>query len=80
MGCIPYIIATNKEKFNLYFLNKTTNLVNINDFSEVKREDYDILMVNSDQTWNKYDKNTFNYGFLQFAENWSMQNLYMQHL
>ena len=72
MGCIPYIIATNQEKFNLDFLNKTTNLITINEFSEVKREDYDILMVNSDQTWNKYDKNTFNYGFLQFAENWNM--------
>ena len=72
MGCIPYIIATNQLKINLDFLNKTTNLININEFREVKKEDYDILMVNSDQTWNKLDRNTFNYGFLRFAENWNM--------
>jgi polysaccharide pyruvyl transferase WcaK-like protein len=29
-------------------------------------------MVNSDQTWNKYDNNFYDYGFLKFAENWTI--------
>jgi len=28
-------------------------------------------MVNSDQTWNRFDEFLYDYGFLQFAENWT---------
>ncbi len=27
-------------------------------------------MVNSDQTWRKFDRHFFDYGFLRFAKNW----------
>ena len=72
MGFIPYIIGTNPEKITLEFLRKTTNVIVIKNFNEIKRYDYDILMVNSDQTWRKFDKNIFDYGFLKFAENWNL--------
>ena len=44
-------------------------------FSEIKKDDYDILMVNSDQTWFKFDKNFYDYGFLRFAENWTIPKI-----
>ena len=71
---IPYIIATVfNQRNNIQFINKTTNLVVIkNNFSEIKYNDYDILMVNSDQSWVKFDENFYDYGFLKFAENWSI--------
>ena len=73
LGFIPYIIGTHYKKFNITFLNKTTNLVIIkNSFKEIKKEDYDILMVNSDQTWRKFDKFFYDYAFLRFAENWTI--------
>ena len=74
MGFIPYIIGTRLNNENISFINKTTNLIIIkNNFSEIKKDDYDILMVNSDQTWRKFDKNFLDYGFLKFAENWKIK-------
>ena len=73
LGFIPYIIGTLRKSCNIAFLNESTNLIIIkNNFSEIKYNDYDILMVNSDQTWNKYDNNFYDYGFLKFAENWTI--------
>ena len=73
LGYIPYIIGTVWDKYNnIEFINSTTNLIIIrNDFSEIKMNDYDFLIVNSDQTWKKFDKNFYDYGFLRFAENWT---------
>ena len=42
-----------------------------NNFSELKEDDYDILMVNSDQTWYFGGKYYLDIGFLNFAENWN---------
>ncbi len=72
LGYIPYIIGTNIRNYNIKFLERNTNLVIIKkNFSEIKEKDYDILMVNSDQTWRKFDKHFYDYGFLRFAENWN---------
>ena len=30
-------------------------------------------MVNSDQTWRKFDKHFYDYGFLKFAQNWNIK-------
>lgn len=30
-------------------------------------------MVNNEQTWNKFNDNFYDYGFLKFAENWNIQ-------
>ena len=50
----------------------------VKNFKEIKVNDYDILMVNSDQTWryfmgreDAYD-DLFDIGFLRFAENWTI--------
>ena len=77
LGYIPYIIGTVWEKYNnIEFIKQSTNLVIINNnFSEIKKDDYDILMVNSDQTWVNYDKNFYDYGFLRFAENWTIPKI-----
>lgn len=73
-GYSPYIIGTHWNNMSISFINKTTNLVIINkNFSEIKKDDYDILMVNSDQTWRKFDENFYDYGFLKFAENWNIK-------
>ena len=75
LGYIPYIIGTVWNRFNnIDFINQTTNLVIIeNNYSEIKQNDYDILIVNSDQTWVKFDDNFYDYAFLKFAENWTIQ-------
>ena len=74
LGYIPYIIGTHWIHSNITFIKQNTNLVIIrNNFSEIKRDDYDVLMVNSDQTWRKFDGNFYDYGFLKFAENWTMK-------
>lgn len=74
LGYTPYIVGTHWRDFNISFLNKTTNLVIIkNNFSEIKRNDYDVLMVNSDQTWRRFDKDFYDYGFLKFAESWKIK-------
>ena len=74
LGYIPYMIGTVWQKFNnIDFINKTTNVVIIKkNFSEIKLDDYDFLMVNSDQTWFKFDEHFYDYGFLKFAENWTI--------
>ena len=74
LGYIPYIIGTHWNNYNITFINQTTNLVIIhNNFNEIKENDYNILMVSSDQTWRKFDKHFYDYGFLKFAENWKIK-------
>lgn len=72
-GYIPYIIGTHYRNFNIEFIQRRTNLVIIkkNFSKEIKEKDYDILMVNSDQSWRKYDNHFYDFGFLRFAKNWN---------
>lgn len=73
LGFEPYIIGTHYNNFNITFINKTTNLIIIkNNFKEIKKKDYDILMVNSDQTWRKFDNHFYDYAFLEFAKDWNI--------
>ena len=73
LGFKPYIIGTLWKKFNITFLKKNTNCIIIKkNFTEIKRNDYDILMVNSDQTWRRFDNHFYDYGFLKFAKNWNI--------
>jgi len=59
--------------FNISFAKRTIGshlLIVKRDFSELKEEDFDYLMVSSDQTWNGLNLNV---GFLKFAENWNVK-------
>ena len=73
LGFKPYFIGTNYKHNDISFLKNFTNCRIIkNNFTEVSKKDYDILMVNSDQTWRKFDKHFYDIGFLKFSYNWRM--------
>ena len=73
-GLDPTIISYTRKNQNIDFLRRTVKLKEINkSFSELKEKDYDILMVNSDQTWNNYNiESLYDHGFLRFAANWTI--------
>ena len=75
-GFEPTIIGFSSKYQNYDFLKKHVKLKEVSKtFSELKENDYNILMVNSDQTWNGNKNNTtllLNYGYLKFAENWTI--------
>lgn len=76
LGYIPFIVGARYMNDNISFINETTQMRLINvSFDEIKENDYDILMVNSDQTWRKWfirNKDPFFYdiAFLKFSEKW----------
>lgn len=76
LGYNPFIIGTRYINDNISFINESTQMRLINEsFDEIKENDYDILIVNSDQTWRKWligDKDPFFYdiAFLKFSEKW----------
>ena len=44
----------------------------IPNFSEIKEKDYTILIVNSDQTWRKWNTDFYDIAFLRFAKDWNV--------
>ena len=71
MGVDPYIIGYNFGK-GIKFIAEKTNLVSIKNFKQLNQTDYDILMVNSDQTWRFWNGRFEDIAFLKFAENWTI--------
>ena len=71
-GFKPVIIGISYKKHNLYFIKKHLYLKEINKFSQLNEKDYDLLIVNSDQTWHGDIKYVLNQGFLQFAKYWKI--------
>ena len=81
LGYIPYIIGRkfpNCQNLSFIFTKIKYRLIN-NSFNEIKKNDYDILMVNSDQTWRNWNniipsKDPFFYdiAFLRFSQNWNI--------
>ena len=69
----PTIIALTRYD-NIYFIKKHVKLREINmTYKELKEKEFDFLIVNSDQTWVNVTPNyLLDYGFLKFAENWSI--------
>ena len=54
-------------------MNKTINIKIIKkSYREINRNDYDILMVNSDQVWRHGNLFWFDIGFLNFSLNWNI--------
>ena len=70
LGYDPYIVGKQYLNHNISFISKTINIKLINNFSEIKENDFDILMVNSDQTWKKYSSDFYDIALLRFAEKW----------
>ena len=72
LGYNPIMIGTKAYNNNISFIqNKIKIRIIHNNFSEINENDYDILMVNSDQTWRKWDKHFYDIAFLKFAKNWN---------
>ena len=74
IGFDPYIIGVSNRKINISLLSQFINIRTTKNFSDIKHNEYDILMVNSDQTWRIWDeKDYLNIGFLKFAQNWKIK-------
>lgn len=75
LGFEPEIVGHLRANNNISFLNKTIKIKYIyKSFkTEINRNDYDILMVNSDQIWRKTNLNYRDIGFLEFAKEWKIQ-------
>ena len=82
LGYNPVMIGTKAYNNNISFIQNAIKIRIIQkNFSEIKENDYDILMVNSDQTWRKWDKHFYDIAFLKFSENWNKYKfIYMEHL
>ncbi len=76
LGFEPYIIGKKSSKHDISLLQQSTNVRIINtNFTEIKENEYDILMVNSDQTWRKWNKDFYDIAFLKFAYNWNIPKI-----
>jgi hypothetical protein len=73
LGFDPQIIGYLIPENNISELNKTINIRIIKkSYREINRNDYDILMVNSDQVWRHGNLFCFDIGFLNFSLNWNI--------
>ena len=74
LGYDPYIVGMRYHHDNITFIQNHAKIRLIKQsFQEIKQNDYDILMVNSDQTWRKHNEKYFyDFAFLKFAEKWNI--------
>lgn len=70
LGYSPYFIGQRFRQHNISFIENAVNCKLINNFSEINEDDYDFLMVNSDQTWKNWTSYFYDIAFLKFAEKW----------
>ena len=76
LGFDPYIIGIKLENQNISLLQQFTKVKIINNsFKEIKKTEFKILMVNSDQTWRKWDKYFYDIAFLNFAKKWNIRKI-----
>ena len=72
LGFEPYIVGKRFRNHNISFIQNLIRIRIINKtFSEIKKDDYDILIVNSDQTWRKWNNYFYDIAFLKFAQKWN---------
>lgn len=71
LGYNPIIVGKRFLEHNISFITNNVNIRLIKKFSDINESDFDILMVNSDQTWTLYNDDFLNVAFLKFAENWN---------
>ena len=82
LGFDPYIVGMRYKKSNISFIlnNVKVKLIN-NSYKEITKNEFDILIVNSDQTWRKtQNKHFYDVAFLRFAKIGIYQNLFMELL
>jgi len=73
LGFDPQIIGYLIPGHNISELNKTINIRIIKkSYSEINRNDYDMLMINSDQVWKYGNLFNFDIGFLNFSFSWNI--------
>ena len=72
LGYSPYMVGKRFLNHNINFIKNYTRIRLIKNFSEIKENDFDILMVSSDQTWNVVIENFYDTAFLKFAEKWKI--------
>ena len=81
LGYIPYIVGrkSSKRKNLSLIFNKMNYRLIKESFNEIKKSDYDLLMVNSDQTWRNWhnkipskDKFFYDVAFLRFSQKWNL--------
>ena len=71
LGYNPIMIGTKAKNNNISFIQNAAKIRIIQtNFSEIKENDYDVLIVNSDQTWRKWDRHFYDIAFLRFSEKW----------
>ena len=60
LGFDPYIVGMRYKKSNISFIlnNVKVKLIN-NSYTEIKKNEFDILIANSDQTWRKTQNKHF---------------------
>jgi len=71
LGYYPIIVGKRFLDHNISFITNNVNVRLIRNFLDINESDFDILMVNSDQTWTKYNSDFYDVAFLKFAENWN---------
>ena len=69
---VPKIIAKHTDKF----IDKYIKRIFTKDFSNVKKEDFDALIVGSDQIWRpKYFFSAIENAYLDFAKEWNIKRI-----
>lgn len=75
-GLNPILISLKDDKKNIDFLKNNLIMKEITDYyTQLKEDDYDFLLVNSDQAWCYRSKYILEIGFLSFAENWKIPKI-----
>lgn len=73
LGFDPYIIGAKFSNHNFSFISRAVKLRVIKrTFKEINKNDYDILMVNSDQTWRFLRPSSYDMALLKFAYKWDI--------
>ena len=76
LGFDPYIIGMKFKGNDISLLKQYTKVKIINNnFTEIKENEYDILLVNSDQTWRKWNNYFYDIAFLKFSQNWNIPKI-----
>lgn len=63
------------SQFTQGFIDRNINIVNIENWREIKNTDYEALIVGSDQVWRPMYFNNITAAFLDFASDWHVKRL-----